>query len=144
MPRSTDFIGATGIGVSDLAASSAFYQAALGMQVTQTFQLDHMDEIVLAHEGRNAVVLMHWTDGSARNYKDAPVKLVFYYTDPPAIADRIKAAGLEVTRYPERLPSFGNAMVGLAKDPDGYVIELLQAPPQRDPAERTAAAERAS
>ena len=62
MPRSTDFIGATGIGVSDLAASSAFYQAALGMQVTQTFQLDHMDEIVLAHEGRNAVVLMHWTD----------------------------------------------------------------------------------
>src|SRR3954469_6851168 len=128
MPRSTDFIGATGIGVSDLAVSSAFYQAALGMQVTQTFELDHMDEIVLAHEGRNAVVLMHWTDGSARNYKDVPVKLVFYVADPKAVAARIKAKGCEITREPEPLPSFNNAIVGLAKDPDGYVVELLKSP----------------
>ena len=126
MARSADYIGATGIGVSDLKRSAGFYVRALGMQEMRTIKIDYMDEIILGHEGRNAVVLMHWTDGSPRNYKDLPVKLVFYYTDPPAIADRIKAAGLEVTRYPEKLPSFGNAMVGLAKDPDGYVIELLQ------------------
>jgi lactoylglutathione lyase len=131
MPRSTDFIGATGIGVSDLAASSAFYQAALGMQVTQTFQLDHMDEIVLAHEGRNAVVLMHWTDGSARNYKDVPVKLVFFVSDPVAVAARIKAAGGTMTREPAPIETLGGAMVGLGTDPDGYVIELLQAPEAR-------------
>jgi lactoylglutathione lyase len=128
MPRSTDFIGATGIGVSDLAASSAFYQAALGMQVTQTFELDHMDEIVLAHEGRNALVLMHWTDGSARNYKDVPVKLVFFVSDPVAVAARIKAAGGTMTREPAPIESMGGAMVGLGTDPDGYVVELLQAP----------------
>ncbi|HEX7947732.1 MAG TPA: VOC family protein [Phenylobacterium sp.] len=131
MPRSTDFIGATGIGVSDLAASSAFYQAALGMQVTQTFQLDHMDEIVLAHEGRNAVVLMHWTDGSARNYKDVPVKLVFFVSNPVAVAARIKAAGGTMTREPAPIETLGGAMVGLGTDPDGYVIELLQAPEAR-------------
>ena len=140
MPRSPDYLGAVGIGVSDLHKSAAFYQDVLGMSVAQTFKLDYMDEIVLVHESRTAVVLMHWTDGSARNYKDVPVKLVFYYTDPPAIADKIKAAGLEVTRYPEKLPSFGNAMVGLAKDPDGYVIELLQTAPVREPAEHAAAA----
>ena len=127
MPRSTDFIGATGIGVSDLAASSAFYQAALGMQVTQTFELDHMDEIVLAHEGRNALVLMHWTDGSARNYKDVPVKLVFFVSDPVAVAARIKAAGGTMTREPAPIESLGGAMVGLGTDLDGYVVELLQA-----------------
>ena len=127
MPRSTDYIGATGIGVSDLAASTEFYVNALGMKVMQTIKLDYMDEVILTHEGRNAVVLMHYTDGSARNYKDLPVKLVFYVADPPAVADKIKAAGLEVTRYPTPLPSFGNAMVGLCKDPDGYVVELLQA-----------------
>ena len=36
-----------------------------------------------------------------------------------------------MTREPEPLPSFGNNVVGLAKDPDGYVIELLQAPPPK-------------
>src|ERR1700760_4250779 len=122
MPRSPDFLGAVGIGVSDIARSTEFYTRAPGMTVSQTLKLDHMDEVILVHPSRTAVVLMHWTDGSARDYGNLPVKLVFYVTDPAAIADRIKAEGLEVTRYPAPLPSFGNAMVGLAKDPDGYVV----------------------
>lgn len=142
MPRSTDFIGATGIGVSDLAASSAFYQAALGLQVTRTFKLDYMDEIILAHAGRNSVVLMHWTDGSKRNYKDVPVKLVFFVSDPAAVAERIKQAGGTMTREPTPIETLGGAVVGLGKDLDGYVIELLQAPePKPEPvAAREAAA----
>jgi lactoylglutathione lyase len=139
MARSPNSLGAVGIGVSDLARSVDFYSRVLGLTQTHTFKLDHMDEVVLAYEGRSAVVLMHWTDGSARNYKDVPVKLVFYVTDPPAIADRIRADGLEVTRYPTALESLGGSMVGLAKDPDGYVIELLQAPASR----MAASAERA-
>ena len=142
MPRSTDFIGATGIGVSDLAASSAFYQAALGLQVTRTLKLDYMDEIILAHAGRNAVVLMHWTDGSVRNYKDAPVKLVFFVSDPVAVAERIKQAGGTMTREPTPIETLGGAVVGLGKDLDGYVIELLQAPEPKP--ERVAAGEAAA
>lgn len=128
MPRSPDYLGATGIGVSDLARSAAFYAQALGLKQIQTFKLGYMDEIVLAHEGRTAVVLMHWTDGSERNYRDVPVKLVFYVTDPVAVAARIKAFGCTVTREPTPIPELGGAVVGLAKDPDGYVVELLGAP----------------
>src|SRR6185436_750789 len=113
--RSPDFIGATGIGVSDLKASAAFYEAALGMKQTATYELDYMDEIVLAHEGRNAVVLMHWTDGSPRNYKDVPVKLVFFVTDPTATAQRIREAGGTITLEPAPQASVGGAIVGLAK-----------------------------
>ncbi|WP_309643343.1 VOC family protein [Phenylobacterium sp.] len=131
MPRSLDFLGATGIGVSDLAASAAFYKAALGLKEIQTFKLPYMDEIVLAHEGRTAVVLMHWTDGSERNYANVPVKLVFYVTDPKAVAQRIKDAGGRMTLDPAPQASLGGAMVGLGKDLDGYVIELLQAPPPK-------------
>jgi predicted enzyme related to lactoylglutathione lyase len=87
-----------------------------------------MEEIVLAHEGRNAVILMHWTDGSSPNYAANPVKLVFYVTDPAALADRIRAEGLEITREPQALPDLGGTIVCLAKDPDGYVIELLKPP----------------
>jgi len=132
--RSPDFLTAVGIGVSDLDRSTDFYSRVLGMKVMQTFKLDYMDEIMLAHEGRNAVVLMHYTDGSARNYKDNPVKLVFYVTDPAAIMAKIRADGLEITREPAPIESLGGAVVGLAKDPDGYVIELIEAPAaQRSP-----------
>jgi predicted enzyme related to lactoylglutathione lyase len=128
MPRSPDFLGATGIGVSDLEKSAVFFEKALGMTRAQTFSLPHMDEIVLVHEARSAVVLMHWTDGSERNYRIAPVKLVFYVTDPTAVAARIREAGGTITLEPGPQPSLGGAVVGMCADLDGYVIELLKAP----------------
>jgi lactoylglutathione lyase len=126
--RSPDFLTAVGIGVSDLARSTAFYRDVLGMQEQRTFKLGYMDEVMLAHEGRNAVVLMHYTDGSERNYRDNPVKLVFYVTDPAAIAAKVKAAGQEVTQQPAANANMGGALICMAKDPDGYVIELIQRP----------------
>ena len=140
MPRSPDFLGATGIGVSDLRASAEFYKTALGMTEQRTVKIDYMDEIILVHEARSALVLMHWTDGSERNYKDVPVKLVFYVTDPVATAEKIKAAGGVMTREPAPIESMGGAIVGLGKDLDGYVVELLQAP---EPKERTNASDAA-
>lgn len=131
MPRSPDYLGATGIGVSDLDRSVDFYTRVLGMKAMQTFKLPSMDEVVVAFEGRTAVVLMHWTDGSARNYRDNPIKLVFYVTDPKEVTERIRAEGLEITREPTPIDTLGGAIVGLARDPDGYVIELLQAPEPR-------------
>ena len=126
--RSPDFLTAVGIGVSDLERSEAFYRDVLGMPRVQVFKLDYMDEVMLAHEGRSAVVLMHYTDGSARNYRDNPVKLVFYVTDPVGLAGKIKADGLEVTHEPTPNAGLGGAVICLAKDPDGYVIELIQRP----------------
>ena len=126
--RSDDFLTAVGIGVADLERSEAFYRDVLGMKRTGTFHLDYMDEVMLAHEGRSAVVLMHYTDGSARNYRDNPVKLVFYVTDPVSLAGKIKADGLEVTHEPTPNAGMGGAVICLAKDPDGYVIELIQRP----------------
>ena len=138
--RSPDFLTAVGIGVSDLERSTAFYRDVLGMQKLRTFEVGYMDEVMLAHEGRNAVVLMHYTDGSVRNYRDNPVKLVFYVTDPGAIAAKVKAAGFEVTREPAPIESLGGAVVCLAKDPDGYVIELIQRPASPVGAAETATA----
>ncbi len=121
------YVGAVGIGVSDLKRSGDFYERVLGMKVLQTFKLPHMDEIVLGYEGRgSAIVLMHWTDGSPRNYADLPIKIVLYVPDPVAAADAIRAEGLEIVREPTPIPSLGGAVVGFAKDPDGYLVELLQ------------------
>jgi lactoylglutathione lyase len=138
--RSPDFLTAVGIGVSDLKRSVDFYTRVLGMKQTQVFKLDYMDEVVVAHEGRSAVVLMHCTDGSARNYRDNPVKLVFFVTDPADLIEAIRADGLEITHEPAPAQIMGGAMPGMAKDPDGYVIELIQAPAARQPEGETASA----
>ncbi len=115
MARSTDYIGATGIGVSDLKRSAEFYKHALGMKQTMTFKLDYMDEIVLTHEGRNAVVLMHWTDGSARNYRDVPVKLV---TMSAIRADAVHGPmGCEITRERHRSSTMNRGSPKLCEGP---------------------------
>jgi predicted enzyme related to lactoylglutathione lyase len=69
---------------------------------------------------------MHWIDGSERNYRANPVKLVFFVPDAKALMDNIRAEGLPISREPVASPDFGNAIIGLAEDPDGYVIELIQ------------------
>jgi lactoylglutathione lyase len=122
-------LGAIGIGVRDLQRSADFYQRVLGMKQLQTFKLPYMDEIVLGLEGSrgSAIVLMHWTDGSERHYGSNGIKLVFYVPDPKATAQRFREEGLEVVREPAPVPGLGNAVVGFAKDPDGHLIELLQA-----------------
>ncbi|MDP3495612.1 MAG: VOC family protein [Hyphomonadaceae bacterium] len=125
-------LSAVGIGVSDLAKSTDFYVNVMGMEKIRSYRLDYMDEEVVGYpDAESFIVLMHWTDGSARTYKDLPVKIVTRVKDPVALAAKIKAAGFEVTREPQASAQVGGAIVGFAKDPDGYMLELL---PLRTPA----------
>lgn len=117
-------MAAVGIGVSNMERSVDFYTRVLGMTKTQEFKLDTMDEVIVGYEGSPSVALMHYTDGSAQHYTNNPVKLVFNVPDPSAVIAKIRKEGLEIladamTFEPLRL------IVGLAKDPDGYTIELL-------------------
>jgi lactoylglutathione lyase len=128
MARAAENLGAVGIGVSDIARSEDFYTRVLGMSVQQRIDLPHLKEVVVGYEGRTSVVLMHWLDGSERNYKANAVKLVFFVPDPKALMARIRADGLPIQREAEVMPEFHNMMIGLAEDPDGYVVELLELP----------------
>jgi len=50
---------------------------------------------------------------------------VLQVKDAKAAVDRIRAEGLEVMREPTKSKASGN-IVAFGKDPDGYMIELLQ------------------
>ena len=119
-------VSAVGIGVTSLEESTKFYVDTLGMRSVMTFELDYMDEIVLMPpDGGSAIVLMEYTDGIERNVKNLPVKLVYRTSDPTALAKKIRDAGFEIVREPIPSEAVGGAIVGFAKDPDGYLIEIL-------------------
>lgn len=128
MAKSPENLAAVGIGVSDMGRSEDFYTRVLGMQVQQRIELPHLREVIVGYEGRTSVVLMHWLDESNPNYRNNPVKLVFFVPDAKGLMERIRADGLPVGREAEVMPEFNNMIIGLAEDPDGYVVELLQAP----------------
>jgi predicted enzyme related to lactoylglutathione lyase len=53
---------------------------------------------------------------------------VFYVADPAALAAKVRAAGCEVTHQPTANANMQGSMLCMAKDPDGYTIELIQRP----------------
>ena len=120
-------MAAVGIGVADMARSVKFYTEVMGMAQLQVIELPHLKEIVLGYDRDVAVVLMHWAGRlQPQLWRQSGDKLVFNSDDPKAIFDRMRAAGHEITREPEVMPEFHNMIIGLGKDPDGYVIELLK------------------
>jgi lactoylglutathione lyase len=136
-PQKDVLLSAVGIGVSDLQKSTDFYVNVMGFQKIRSIKIDYMDEEILGYpDGESYIVLMHWTDGSKRNYKDVPVKIVTRIKDPVALMEKIRAAGMTITREFTPSEQVGGSSVGLAKDPDGYVLEVL---PPRAPAAPAAA-----
>jgi lactoylglutathione lyase len=122
-------MAAVGIGVSDMEKSISFYTGMLGMKKTAEFTLPKMHEVILGFEGGASLALMHFTDGSARNYKNNPIKLVFRLSvDPMPVFEKIRGAGYEIAREPVAVPQLGGAIIGFALDPDGYEVELIKYP----------------
>jgi len=123
----SDYIGAVGLAVSDLERAARFYTEAFAMKELYRLKLPTMDEIILSFEGRSAaLVLMQYKDGTVHDPRAFAGKVVFYFADVAAIARRIRDAGGAITREPTPVPEFNDAIIGFAKDLDGYTLELLQ------------------
>jgi catechol 2,3-dioxygenase-like lactoylglutathione lyase family enzyme len=124
---SPDVLGSVGIGVKDLERSIKFYGDVLGMKVSRRFELGYLNEVVLGFsDGTGAnVVLMNWPNDPSRRYEGDNVKLVFYVHDPASVIARIRANGGRIDREAAPIDVLNGTVVGLGRDPDNYVIELL-------------------
>lgn len=123
-------MGALGIGVSDLAKSLDFYTRACGMKEVRQYHLAYMEEVMVGFDvdGRARgprLVLMHWTDGSPRNYHHSAVHLALQVPDAAAFAIQVRAAGYEVSKEPQPNDISGE-IVGHVLDPDGYQVDFMQ------------------
>jgi len=122
---------ALGFAVSDLAASRKFY-TALGMTessigsfgVTDATGTGNITEYSVKFAEGAGVVLQQWTP--ARNTKDNPVMVVLFVPDAKAMADKVTAAGGTIVKQAERSPAYDNRLVVVAKDLDGYLLDIVE------------------
>jgi catechol 2,3-dioxygenase-like lactoylglutathione lyase family enzyme len=122
---------ALGYSVSDLAASRRFY-TGLGMTESSTGTFPVTDatgsatitEYSMRWKTGSALVLQDWSP--RRNSKNNPVKSVMFVPDAQAVADKIVAGGGTVAKPAARSSAYDNRLVIVAKDLDGYEIELVQ------------------
>ena len=131
-------LGFTGIGVSNLKKSSDFYQKILDLEEKGTYENVNVDlndsnffidEIVLGTKDseENLLVLMNWPN-EKRSYDGLNIKIVFAVDDAKLTMDLIRNNGGIVDR--EALPHYTieGGLVGLARDFDNNVIEIIQWP----------------
>jgi predicted enzyme related to lactoylglutathione lyase len=124
------------VAAKDTEALAKFYKAAFGMEEVNRIQGGGGPEIFLnfgasvdaakANKGL-PVVLMH---RDADDLRDPIAHIIFNVTDMKATVAAIKAAGGTLPREPQ---PFGNTgmMIGIAVDPVGNQIELIQRPAAR-------------
>jgi predicted enzyme related to lactoylglutathione lyase len=123
-------LNAARVGAADVAGLEKFYEAAFGMQEVQKIgnnevMLNFGDSVAGAKANPAAqIVIMHRDSDVAT---DAIAHLIFNVTDMKATAAAIVAAGGKMERAPF---VFGNTgiTIGLAVDPAGNHIEMLQQP----------------
>ena len=130
-------LGFVGIGVSNIEKSTKFYQDILGLDIIGTYDditVDNadgsesfLDEVVLGYNNKpgTLLVLMNWPKDK-KKYDGDNVKIVFEVEDAKEVMKKIKKAGGKIDR--EALPHYSieGGLVGLGRDLDNYVVEIIQ------------------
>ena len=130
-------LGFVGIGVSNIEKSTKFYQDILGLDIIGTYDditVDNadgsesfLDEVVLGYNNKpgTLLVLMNWPKDK-KNYDGDNVKIVFEVENAKEVMKKIKKAGGKIDR--EALPHYTieGGLVGLGRDLDNYVVEIIQ------------------
>ncbi|HKP56894.1 MAG TPA: VOC family protein [Polyangiales bacterium] len=125
------YIVAMGFVISDAAAARKFY-TSLGMvdeslgsyPITDSGGSGTVAEYTVRYGQGMAIVLQTWSP--ARNAKDNPVKVVISVPNASAMADKVVAAGGTIVSPPSRSDFYGNRVLVVAKDLDGYMLDLVE------------------
>ena len=136
-PTSNAKLGFVGIGVSNIEKSTKFYQDILGLDVIGTYDdvtVDNadgsesfLDEVVLGYNDKpgTLLVLMNWPNDD-KKYDGDNTKIVFEVEDAKAVIEKIRKAGGKIDREASPHYTIEGGLVGLGRDPDNYVVEVIQ------------------
>jgi predicted enzyme related to lactoylglutathione lyase len=125
-------LNAARVGGPDVPALAKFYEAAFGLKEVNRIKLPGAVEIMLnfgdtveAAKANQAaqIVIMHRT----KTLKDAVPHLILNVSDVNATAEAVKAAGGMMQGAPREFGKTG-IVIGIAIDPAGNLIEMIQRP----------------
>ena len=126
-------LNAARVGAVDVAGDVKFYQAAFGLQEVRRFEFPGGLEILMnfgasadaakANTAPQVVVMQRKADTT----DDSIPHLIFTVTDIKATEAAVKAAGGKMDGEPREFGKTG-IMIGMAIDPAGNHIEMIQQP----------------
>jgi len=128
----TSWLGQYCLNVSDLDRSVAFYEA-LGLACTSRTEIPQAYEAIVEHPGTGSKLqLARQKDHEGTiDLGTAFWKLYVNTADLAGLFDRATAAGATVDAEPERLDRWP-VSVAFVRDPDGYLVELVERHPWPD------------
>ena len=113
--------------VADIDRALSFYVGKLGLREQLRIPLGNgLNEVVLAFpDTKGSGVILMWDTKRTTPYAlgDAYSRLVFRVSDVDGAIQALADLGVPIVTQPTDAPGLRYAMV---KDPDGYVVELLQ------------------
>ncbi len=123
-------ISGFGINVDDLDRSVEFYTTVLGLEEKTKIDLGELHEVLVGGaDDRHSILLVKHADRS-----DVPTpgtgfeKIVLVTGDVDALHERVVASGGTSVKAPWLIEKM-KIRVALVRDPDGYLIELLEQQP---------------
>lgn len=118
----------TSLQSRDLERAKAFYTAVLGMTVLNTYEQPGFKEYQLVFPDQpmaGGLNLIRRGSETAPFAGDRPMHIVVRVKDLVATCGKVTAAGGKLERECKPPPA-GGLSVGMALDPDGHRIELIQ------------------
>ncbi len=123
----TQSLGQYCINVSDLDRAVEFWESVIGIPVQSRTEIPNVKEVVLQAEigGSRIQLAQHLDRTGPIDMGSAMWKIYVDTDDCQALYDKAIAAGCESGSPPRKLDRWP-VTVAFIRDPDGYLIELLQ------------------
>ena len=114
------------INVSNMERAVAFYQDAIGLEVTNKIEEENFREVILGTDGGARIQLAyHFGEDGPIQHVNSFWKHYVYTDDCKGLYERAIAGGGESVLEPQTLERW-HCAVAMVSDPDGYQLEIIQ------------------
>jgi lactoylglutathione lyase len=114
------------INVSDLDRAVAFYEGAIGLEITNRIEEENFREVILGTpDGARIQLAYHFGEDGPIQHGNSFWKHYVYTDDCRTLYERALASGGESVLEPQTLERW-KCTVAMVKDPDGYQLEIIQ------------------
>ena len=114
------------INVSDLDRAVAFYEGAIGLEITNRIEEEDFREVILGTpDGARIQLAYHFGEDAPIEHGNSFWKHYVYTDDCRTLYERALASGGESVLEPQTLERW-KCTVAMVKDPDGYQLEIIQ------------------